>query len=63
VNVAARLQAVARGGQIVVSEQVSEELDALLPGAEHRTVDLRGHEGPVQVLVHQPWTAPSDAVG
>lgn len=63
VNVAARLQALARGGEIVVSESVDRALSDLLPGAQRRTADLRGHDEPVRILVHQPWESPLDAVG
>lgn len=58
VNVAARLQALAVGGQIVVSADLVDGLDDLLPGAARRTVELRGHEGAVPVLVHGPPAAP-----
>lgn len=63
VNVAARLQAVARGGEIVVGEDVDPSLEEVLPGARHRTVELKGHAEPVRILVHEPWGSPLDAVG
>ncbi len=63
VNVAARLQAVAKGGEIVVGEDVDPSLDEVLPGAQHLTVDLKGHSEPVRIAVHRPWESPLDAVG
>jgi len=51
INVAARLQAAAAGGEIVIAADVHEDLGAMLPGARPQTLDLRGHEAPVPVLV------------
>ncbi len=51
VNLAARLQEQAGGGEVVVAAGVHEEAGALLPGARRRTLAVRGHEAPVPVLV------------
>jgi adenylate cyclase len=51
VNVAARLQAEAGGGQIVVAEDVHDDLAGMLPAAHRRTVAVRGRDGGVPVLV------------
>lgn len=52
VNVAARLQSVAAGGELVVSEDLCPQLSELMPDAERRTVELKGHTEAVRVLVH-----------
>jgi adenylate cyclase len=54
VNVAARLQAAASGGQIVVAESLHESLPELLPHARRDVVELRGREAPVPVLIGEP---------
>jgi adenylate cyclase len=51
VNVAALLQETAGAGEIVVAADVHRDIDALLPGASRRTLQVRGHETPVPVLV------------
>lgn len=51
VNVAALLQEKARSGEIVVAADVHQQIDALLPRAERRTLQVRGHETPVPVFV------------
>ena len=51
VNVAALLQETAGSGEIVVAADVHQQIDALLPGASRRTLQVRGHETPVPVLV------------
>jgi adenylate cyclase len=51
VNLAARLQAEAGAGQIVVADDVHDELGRVLPGARRRTVAVRGREAAVPVLV------------
>jgi adenylate cyclase len=51
VNVAALLQETAGAGEIVVAADVHQDIDALLPGARRRTLQVRGHETPVPVLV------------
>ena len=51
VNVAALLQEQAGGGEVVVAADVHQHIDALLPGAGRRTLQVRGHETPVPVLV------------
>ncbi len=49
VNIAARLQAAAQPGELLVSEAVYGAIAADFPGAEARSVALRGREGPVAV--------------
>jgi len=51
VNVAARLQAVARPGELIVGEGIHDEF-AQLPSRERRIVELRGHDVPVSVVAH-----------
>src|SRR5205823_2168715 len=51
INVAARLQAAARSGEIVLAADVHEDLAAMLPRASRRTLEVRGHDAPVPVLV------------
>ena len=51
VNIAARLQAEAGVGEVVVAADVHPDAAAMLPGASRRTVALRGHAEPVDVLV------------
>lgn len=48
VNVAARMQASAAAGELLVAEGVDDELTA---GAPRRTVTVRGREQPVQAVV------------
>jgi hypothetical protein len=52
-RVAAHLQGSARSGEIVVACEVHEEVDALLPQATRRTIDVRGHE-PIAVMASSP---------
>src|SRR5436305_8446279 len=51
VNVAARLQSLARGGEIVIGEHVHEELDSLVPRARRQTFELRGRDEGIEALV------------
>jgi adenylate cyclase len=51
VNVAALLQEQAQSGEVVVAAAVNQDIDALLPRASRRTLQVRGHETPVPVLV------------
>jgi adenylate cyclase len=51
VNVAARLQAEAGSGEIVLAADVHEDLAAMLPGATRREVQVPGRETAVPVLV------------
>lgn len=51
VNIGARLQAEAQGGQLVVSDALRDVLGDLATGAEHRDVDVRGREETVGVSV------------
>jgi len=50
VNVAARLQAEAAAGELLVAEDLLEDLDAQLPGARRRAIDARGRGEPVRAL-------------
>jgi adenylate cyclase len=51
VNVAARLQEHAQSGEIVVAADVHQDVDALLPGASRRTLEVRGRTTPIPVVV------------
>jgi adenylate cyclase len=51
VNVAARLQAEAAPGQLVLSEELYELAEDLLPNAEQKTLTVRGRSEPVAVRV------------
>lgn len=46
-----RLQACAADGEIVVSSRVMDVTDAQLPGAEPRSLDLKGKTEPVPAFV------------
>jgi adenylate cyclase len=51
VNTAARLQASAKAGQLVVSERVYEGVRDHFPDAEHREFELKGKSAPVEARV------------
>ena len=51
VNIAARLQGTASGGELVVAEDLHAELPELLPGARQSSVEIRGRQEPVRVLI------------
>ena len=51
VNLAARLQTEAAGGEVVVADDVHEEVARRFPGAPVKTVSVRGREAPVTVRV------------
>jgi adenylate cyclase len=51
VNLAARLQEQAGGGEIVVAADVHPDLGTLLPGASRRPLRPRGHDTPIDVVV------------
>jgi adenylate cyclase len=51
VNVAARLQEQAAGGEVVVAEDVCADLGRLLPGARRETLEVRGREEGLSALV------------
>jgi adenylate cyclase len=59
INVAARLQAAAGGGQLVVAEALHGDLPALLPHARRDVMDVRGREATVPVLIAQPQAGSS----
>jgi adenylate cyclase len=54
INVAARLQAAATGGELVVAEDLDPELPVLLAGGRREIVRVRGRDAPVPVLIAQP---------
>jgi adenylate cyclase len=54
VNVAARLQAQALGGQAVIAADVADGLTTTFPDAPRRTLEVRGHEAQLDVLVVTP---------
>jgi adenylate cyclase len=56
VNVAARLQEHAQSGEIVVAADVHQDVDALLPGASRRTLEVRGRTTPIPVVVARSVT-------
>jgi adenylate cyclase len=49
VNVAARMQACAAGGELLVGQEMADQLPR--PGTPRRALTLRGHEAPVDALV------------
>jgi adenylate cyclase len=51
VNTAARLQAQAVAGELVLADHVYEEVADLLPDAEARTVSVRGRQLPIDIHV------------
>lgn len=51
VNTAARLQAQALAGELVLADHVYEEVADLLPGAEARAVTVRGRQLPIDIHV------------
>jgi len=57
VNLAARLQESADGGQLVVAADVDDDLGEMLPGADRHTIEVRGHDAPVGVFVAQAGTS------
>lgn len=54
VNTAARLQAEAAAGEVVLSEAAYEPLADRYPGLPRRVVELRGREEPLAVRILQP---------
>jgi class 3 adenylate cyclase len=54
VNVAARLQSVARPGEVLMSETVHEQVADLVPEAIQRSYDLKGVSKPVQAYALAP---------
>ena len=57
VNLAARLQECAEGGQLVVAAEVDDDLGGMLPGAGRHTIEVRGHDAPVAVFVAEAGTS------
>jgi adenylate cyclase len=56
VNTAARLQAEAQAGELVIAGDLYDEIRDIHPGAVPRTVSVRGREHPVDV--HILWVSP-----
>jgi adenylate cyclase len=54
VNAAARLQAEAAAGEVIVSDAAHDAAWDILPAAERRSVTLRGRNEPLDVLVVRP---------
>ena len=54
VNTAARLQAEAAAGEVVLSESVYQEAPEQFPHAEQREVNLRGKAEPLAIRVYRP---------
>lgn len=54
VNTAARLQAEAAGGEIILSEVIYQDVTDRYPDLEQRTLTLRGREEPISVRVLRP---------
>jgi adenylate cyclase len=53
VNAAARMQQKAAGGELLVAAGVADDL---LSEAPRRTLDLRGHEQPINAFAHGTWS-------
>jgi adenylate cyclase len=51
VNTGARLQAVAKAGEIVIAENLYREVSAEFPGGESRTLEIRGREAQFEARV------------
>ena len=51
VNAAARLQSEAEPGEVILSEALYEEIVAIHPTLEQRSLDLRGRDAPMDVRV------------
>ena len=60
VNTAARLQAEAQPGEVVIGESLYGDVASDYPGLEQRTLTLKGKEEPVSVRVLRPGPAPVD---
>jgi adenylate cyclase len=54
VNTTARLASAAAAGELLVSVAAAEAAGDVPPGAERRTLDLRGREATVDVVVLRP---------
>ncbi len=54
VNTAARLGSVAAAGELLVSTETARRANLALDGLEHRTLELKGREEPVEVVVLGP---------
>jgi adenylate cyclase len=54
VNIAARLQSEAKAGEIAVSNDLYSEFAGLFSGANPRTVQFKGKEGPSTVWITSP---------
>lgn len=58
VNTAARLQAAAAAGELILSDEVYRDVRDEVPGAEPRLLTVRGRESPIAVHVVSPLTSP-----
>jgi adenylate cyclase len=54
VNTAARLQAAAKAGEIVIAEELYQAVAAEFPESERRTLDIRGREARFEARVLTP---------
>lgn len=54
VNTTARLASAAAAGELLISVDAATEAEAVTPGLEHRTLDVRGREAKIEVLVVRP---------
>ena len=54
VNTTARLASAAAAGELLVSVEVATEAEAATTGLERRTLDVRGREATIEVLVVRP---------
>ena len=54
VNTTARLASAASAGELLVSVDAATEADATTTGFERRTLDVRGREASIEVLVLHP---------
>lgn len=58
VNAAARIQAQAGAGELLISDQLYESVKGQFPDLERRTLTLRGREGTTDVRVFRPAELP-----
>ena len=54
VNTTARLASAAAAGELLVSMAAAEDADDVPPDAERRTLDVRGREATIEVVVLRP---------
>lgn len=51
VNTAARLQSVAKAGEVAISEELAEDASPEFDSVERRSIELRGREQPLEVRI------------